>query len=688
MIAGFAHGAAGPIGRTAAAVILALATLAAPAAASTLTKTGSTIVYNAGSLEANRLTVSHQGTDYVFAESGGVIIDEDCGTGASAPSVLCGDSGVTVIQIFLQDNDDVLTIDNSVAAAGQPTILAEGGSGDDTLNGGNGPESLCGGDDNDRLNGGGGNDRLDFPCTDPQVDQTSGSDTLNGGPGDDQLNGGPERSPEEADTLIGGDGVDTADYSQRTAPLTITLDGVSADGEAGEGDNVASDVDNVIGGAAGDVLVGSPSPNALDGRDGNDTVAGDDGNDTVIGADGDDQLDGGGGSDALWGGGGTDSLTGAAGDDTLNGGAGIDSLDGGDGNDTLNGSEPGLVGADGNDTLRGGLGADTLLGGPGDDWLDGGLGPDQINGQDGRDTLSYEARPTPVTVKLDGKPNDGERNEGDNVANDVETVLGGSLSDTLEGNNLANVFQGGLGEDFVRGNGGVDTLDSGGGADLVWARDGTHDTVDCGGGGDLVVMDRNDDARNCRWFDRSGSRSPTLARSALVSGSSYTYRMPVGHRDYDLDGSLRFPSGSRIDAERTVRVTTATTANGGRENMSVSGGPFTIKLSRSATDYRFVKGAQGCSRGRPRAPTDARTPRITMQIDKGKRPARKRRARQRATVRGKHSIGAAFGTKWITEERCSGTFTKVLSGTVRVLDIGRKRTVLVRKGHSYLARAR
>jgi hypothetical protein len=76
-----------------------------------------------------------------------------------------------------------------------------------------------------------------------------------------------------------------------------------------------------------------------------------------------------------------------------------------------------------------------------------------------------------------------------------------------------------------------------------------------------------------------------------------------------------------------------------------------------------------------------------MQIDKGKRPARKR-ARQRARVRGKHSIGAAFGTKWITEERCNGTFTKVLSGVVRVRDLGRKRTVVVRKGHSYLARAR
>jgi Ca2+-binding RTX toxin-like protein len=653
VIGGFKHGAGGPLGRAVAAVILALAALATPAGASTLSASGSTLVYNAGLLEVNDLTVSRQGSSYVFAEGGGVTVDDFCGAPTSSSSGSCDAAGVTEIDIFLQDAGDSLTIDNSVAAGGQPTIVAEGGSGGDTLNGGNGPESLCGGADNDALNGGGGNDRLDFPCTDPQEDQTLGIDTLNGQAGDDQLNGGPERSPEEADTLIGGDGVDTADYDQRVAPLTITLDGVPADGEVGEDDNVASDVENVIGGTGGDTLVGSAAPNALDGRDGSDVVSG------------------------------------AGGDDAVAGAIGNDTVSGGDGNDTLNGAEPGLVGADGDDKLNGGAGADALHGGPGDDSLDGGPGPDQINGEAGRDTLSYVARAKPVTVILDGRADDGEDGEHDNVASDVEVVLGGTLADTLEGDRLANVFQGGLGEDYVRGNGGVDALGGGGGSDLVWARDGTHDTVDCGGGGDIAVIDRNDDARNCRWVDRVERRSPTVARFGLVSARRFAYGTPVGRRNYSVEGSLRFPTGSRIDARKTaVHVTTATATKGGREDMSVSGGPFTVGLSRSATTYRFVRGPQRCSRAGPRAPTVARAPRIVMQIDKGKRRAARRRARQRATVRGKHSIGAAFGTKWITEERCNGTFTRVLSGVVRVRDLGRKRTVVLRKGQSYLARAR
>jgi hypothetical protein len=51
-------------------------------------------------------------------------------------------------------------------------------------------------------------------------------------------------------------------------------------------------------------------------------------------------------------------------------------------------------------------------------------------------------------------------------------------------------------------------------------------------------------------------------------------------------------------------------------------------------------------------------------------------------VRGRYSIGGSFGT----EDRCDGTLTTVLSGTVRVWDLGRGRTVSVRPGDPYLAK--
>ena len=54
---------------------------------------------------------------------------------------------------------------------------------------------------------------------------------------------------------------------------------------------------------------------------------------------------------------------------------------------------------------------------------------------------------------------------------------------------------------------------------------------------------------------------------------------------------------------------------------------------------------------------------------------------------GKYSAATVRGTIWLVEDRCEGTFTKVTRGTVQVRDLKRKRTITVKAGHSYLARA-
>jgi hypothetical protein len=63
-------------------------------------------------------------------------------------------------------------------------------------------------------------------------------------------------------------------------------------------------------------------------------------------------------------------------------------------------------------------------------------------------------------------------------------------------------------------------------------------------------------------------------------------------------------------------------------------------------------------------------------------------ARGRFRTRGRHSAATVRGTKWIVSDRCDGTLTKVTRGRVVVRDFRRKRNVVVRAGHSYLARAR
>jgi hypothetical protein len=54
---------------------------------------------------------------------------------------------------------------------------------------------------------------------------------------------------------------------------------------------------------------------------------------------------------------------------------------------------------------------------------------------------------------------------------------------------------------------------------------------------------------------------------------------------------------------------------------------------------------------------------------------------------GKYSAATVRGTIWLTQDECDGTLTKVKRGTVLVRDLKRKKTVTVKAGHSYLARA-
>ena len=82
-------------------------------------------------------------------------------------------------------------------------------------------------------------------------------------------------------------------YGERTAaqPLRISLDGVNNDGESGEGDNVTSDVEEVIGGAGNDRIIGSSAANAISSGDGDDVIIGGGGGNVIVAGDGNDVVE-------------------------------------------------------------------------------------------------------------------------------------------------------------------------------------------------------------------------------------------------------------------------------------------------------------------------------------------------------------------------------------------------------------
>ena len=67
------------------------------------------------------------------------------------------------------------------------------------------------------------------------------------------------------DVVEGGAGTDGVLYDEREhGGATVTLDGKAHDGQAGEGDRVAPDVEDIVATSGSDRLVGSVNANGID----------------------------------------------------------------------------------------------------------------------------------------------------------------------------------------------------------------------------------------------------------------------------------------------------------------------------------------------------------------------------------------------------------------------------------------
>jgi Ca2+-binding RTX toxin-like protein len=463
------------------------------------------------------------------------------------------------------ENDNVQT-ENVTTGGGDDTLTGDGnantldaGAGTDTLNGGLGNDVLVGGPGPDALNGGGpaDNDTVSYNPESRAVsvtagdatandgvididsgtpgDQTegdnvnsdvesiaggsgadilvggSGAGTVSGNGGNDTLDGGPGNTV--SDTINGGSGLDTVSYASRGASVTVTLNGLGGDGEAGEGDIVAANVENATGGGGADTLTGNDSINRLNGGGGADTLNGGANNDILVGGPGGDTFNGGTGGDDLAdysaqatpvvvtidgtandNGEGdnvqasVENVTGGTVGDTITGSGAANRLNGGTGNDTLNG---GL----GNDVLNGGDNDDTLNGGAGSDTLNGALGADDLNGgAGGGDVTTYAGRSSAVNVNVNNPDGDGQAGENDNVRASVEIITGTAFDDTLIGESgppvsNPNTLNGGGGDDTLNGGDGNDTVNGGVGIDTVVGGKGRDSIVGGSGGDTLKALD-------------------------------------------------------------------------------------------------------------------------------------------------------------------------------------------------------
>jgi Ca2+-binding RTX toxin-like protein len=169
--------------------IAALA-IATPANAGTVTRSGTTLTYQAASGEVNtpQIAGSTQ-TQTITVDDGSSTIapGDGCAQDPSSARVVCPQAGIALVRLRLGDLDDrlaSLTPDNAITLPRGVRLEVDGGPGKDSVIGTKGNDVLSGGSGADKLFGSGGADMLRGG---PGNDRLTGFGTLDGGAGDDFL---------------------------------------------------------------------------------------------------------------------------------------------------------------------------------------------------------------------------------------------------------------------------------------------------------------------------------------------------------------------------------------------------------------------------------------------------------------------------------------------------------------------
>jgi hypothetical protein len=185
---------------------------------------------------------------------------------------------------------------------------------------------------------------------------------------------------------------------------------------------------------------------------------------------------------------------------------------------------------------------------------------------------------------------------------------------------------------------------------------------------------------------------PKQGVSVLVAPARGTVRVrrPGAAGFTVLDEPGRIPVGSLVDARRgRVQLVSAIGNAGGVQAGLFWGSKFKTGQRRRGGGMTTLT-----LRGGNFAACRVRTAPTALAVASRKRKRKPRRglwARDnggRFRTHGNDSVATARGTAWLTRDTCRGTLTRVIEGAVSVRDLARHKRVLVKAGHSYLARAR
>jgi VCBS repeat protein len=173
---------------------------------------------------------------------------------------------------------------------------------------------------------------------------------------------------------------------------------------------------------------------------------------------------------------------------------------------------------------------------------------------------------------------------------------------------------------------------------------------------------------------------PVAGKSVNVEPVSGTVKIKRRGRKrfVTLTAAAHIPVGSTIDTRRGRITITADQGKGKTGSADFYQGLF-----------RFTQAK------RSKLTTLTLTERLSCSRKPASAAAKKKRKRRlwgdghgRFRTKGKRSAATVVGTKWLVEDRCTSTLTRVARGKVKVRDFAKRKTVTVRAGHRYIARAK
>ncbi|MFK7944755.1 MAG: tail fiber protein [Paracoccaceae bacterium] len=253
-------------------------------------------------------------------------------------------------------------------------------------------------------------------------------------------------------TIVGGDGVDTFDFSGLTVP-GLVVGSIEIGGQV--------DLSNT---GSQNTFIGQKQISQIE------NVTGSDFADLITGDDADNVLSGGGGGDVQTGGAGNDTLDGGAGFDVVEGGAGAAMLFGGTGDLPVEGDVAAYFSSTGPLVFNFGTDITDILAGSSAEVLEDSIGAD----------IEGVAGSTTATNTFNGQQLTG-----------LTYFLGGSQGDTFQGGSGTDQLIGLAGNDVIYGNDGVDALIGEGGNDDLFG----------GTGGDFFFFSDNDDTDTVHDFE-------------------------------------------------------------------------------------------------------------------------------------------------------------------------------------------